>query len=145
MVSSTIGLGFLLFFIVGFLQLSMVLAALASLINRTEDSGSVSVPLAIPIITALLVAVAALDVPDAPWVVVMSFVPLIAPFVMFARIAVSDVPFGQMVISLEINVVALCLIAIGAGKVYRVGMLLLRALTEPQADVERHPVVGGPG
>ncbi len=122
--SPTVVVAFLVFFVIGFLQLSLVFAALASLINRTEDLGSVSVPLAIPIITALLVAVAALDVPDAPWVVAMSYVPLIAPFVMFSRIAVSDVPLSQIVVSVELNAVVLCLIAIGAGKVYRVGMLM---------------------
>lgn len=115
---------FIVFLIVGFLQLSTLFAAMASLINRTEDLGSVAMPLVMPVVIALFVAMAALDAPDASWVVGLSFVPLLAPFVMFARIAVSDVAAWQIALSLAINLAALVGIALLAGKVYRVGLLL---------------------
>jgi ABC-2 type transport system permease protein len=123
-ISPMVVIAFLLFFIIGFLQLSTVLAAFASLVNRTEDLGSIIGPLVLSLVTALFVSMAALGAPEASWAVGASFVPLFAPFVMFARIAVSDVPAWQIVLSLAINLVALWLIAIFAGKLYRVGMLL---------------------
>ena len=92
--------------------------------NRTEDIGSISTPLIFAVIAALFVAIAALGTPDAPWAVTCSFIPLISSFVMFARIAVGNVPLWQLILSLGINVVALWFIAMFAGKVYRVGMLL---------------------
>jgi ABC-2 type transport system permease protein len=116
--------GFLVYFIIGFLQLSTLLAGCASLINRTEDLGSINGPLMIPIVAALFIAMAALGAPDASFAVVTSMVPLLSPFVMFARIAVSNVPLWQIGLSLSINLVALYFIAILAGKIYRVGMLL---------------------
>lgn len=115
---------FLAFFIIGFLQLSTLFAAAASLINRTEDLGSIALPLVMPIVFAFIIAIAALSSPDAPLAVVCSYLPLIAPFVMFARIAVSNVPLWQVVLSIGINLVALYVIAVLAGKIYRVGMLL---------------------
>ena len=115
---------FAAFFIIGFLQLSTLFAALASMINRTEDMGSISGPVLIPVISAFFIAMAALGVPNAPWVVGTSFLPLFAPFVMFARIAVSDVPAWQTALSLAINVATLCAIAVLGGRIYRVGMLL---------------------
>ncbi|MBV8636619.1 MAG: ABC transporter permease [Candidatus Eremiobacteraeota bacterium] len=115
---------FFIFFLIGFLQVSTIFAAMASLINRTEDLGSVTGPLAIPVVAALFIAIGALGTPDAPWAVVTSFVPIIAPFIMFARIAVSYVPFWQIGLSLLVNLAALYLIAVFAGKIYRVGMLL---------------------
>ena len=115
---------FLIWFIIGFLQLSTLFAGAASLINRTEDLGSISFPLVMPIVAAFLIAITGLSAPDTPLVVVCSFVPLLAPFVMFVRIAVSNVPLWQIATSLAINLVALYLIAILAGKIYRVGMLL---------------------
>jgi ABC-2 type transport system permease protein len=115
---------FLLFFALGFLQLSTMLAAFASLINRTEDLGSIAAPVFPLIIAALFIALPALRSPDASWAVLFSFVPLFAPFVMFARIAVSNVALWQIVASLLINAGALWLIAVFAGKLYRVGMLL---------------------
>ena len=115
---------FLLFFIIGFLQLSTMFAGAASLINRTEDLGSIALPLVMPIVFAFIIAIAALGSPDAPLAVICSYLPLVAPFVMFARIAVSNVPLWQVALSIGINLVALYAIAILAGKIYRVGMLL---------------------
>ncbi|HEY5257526.1 MAG TPA: ABC transporter permease [Candidatus Baltobacteraceae bacterium] len=115
---------FVLFFFLGFLQLATLFAGVGSLINRTEDLGSISLPLIVPVMAGFVISIAALDAPDVSWVVATSFVPLLAPFVMFARIAVSDVPLWQIGTSLIINAVALWGIAWMAGKLYRVGMLL---------------------
>ncbi|GAC1392582.1 MAG: ABC transporter permease [Vulcanimicrobiaceae bacterium] len=116
-------LAFGAFFLIGYLQLSTLFAAFASMINRVEDLGSVSYPLVMPVVGALFLAMYALGVPNAPIVLVTSFVPILAPFTMFARIAVSVVPTWQIVLSFAINIAAIWLIAIGAGKIYRVGMM----------------------
>jgi ABC-2 type transport system permease protein len=115
---------FLIWFVIGILQLSTLFAAFASLINRTEDLGSIALPLVMPIVAAFLIAITGLAAPDAPLVVACSYIPLLAPFVMFVRMTVSTVPFWQVGLSLAINLAALYLIAIFAGKIYRVGMLL---------------------
>ena len=116
-------LAFAAFFVIGYLQLSTLFAAFASMINRTEDLGSVSGPLVMPIVGAFLVAMYALGFPNSPVVVATSFIPLVAPFTMFARIAISVVPLWQIALSLFINVAAIWAIAIAAGKIYRVGMM----------------------
>lgn len=115
---------FLILFLLGFGQLSMLMAGLGSLVNRTEDLGSVSIPVVMPVVFAFILAITAIQVPDLPWIVGVSFLPLVSPFVMFARIAVTDVPVWQIVLCVAINAVALWAIAIAAGKLYRVGMLL---------------------
>lgn len=121
--SVDIGL-FVLFFLIGYLQMSTMFAAIASLVNRTEDIGSIGAPFFIPIVAALLIAMTALQAPDAPFIVAASFVPLVAPFVMFARIVVSSVPLWQLALSLAINLGAIYAIAVLGGKIYRIGMLL---------------------
>lgn len=115
---------FFVFFLIGFLQISTIFAAMASLINRTEDLGSITGPLALPVVVALFVAIYALGAPDAPGAITSSFIPIVSAFVMFARIAVSNVPAWQIALSLLINLAALYLIALFAGKIYRVGMLM---------------------
>ncbi|HEY5341003.1 MAG TPA: ABC transporter permease [Candidatus Aquilonibacter sp.] len=124
LISPAVILAFLIFFAIGFFQLSTLFAAGASLINRTEDLGSITMPLVLPVVGALFIAIAALGAPDSTLSVTTSFIPILAPFVMFARIAVSNVPLWQILTSLAINLAALYLIAIFAGKVYRVGMLM---------------------
>lgn len=116
--------GFAVFFLIGYLQMAVMFAAIGSLINRTEDIGSIGGPFFIPVIAALLIATTALAVPDAPLVVATSFIPIVAPFVMFSRIVVSSVPLWQIALSLAINLAAICAFALLGGKIYRIGMLL---------------------
>jgi ABC-2 type transport system permease protein len=78
----------------------------------------------VPVVGGFIIAISALAVPDSPAVVVTSFIPLIAPFVMFARIVVSSVPAWQIAASLAINIAAIYVIALLGGRIYRVGMLL---------------------
>jgi len=130
-VSSSDIAGFVVFFIIGFVQTSTLFAAVGSLINRTEDLGSLSGPLFLPVVAAFIIAMSALAVPDSPAVVVTSFVPLIAPFVMFARIVVSSVPAWQVGVSLAINIAAIYAIAVIGGRIYRVGMLLYGRAPKP--------------
>ncbi|HTD33192.1 MAG TPA: ABC transporter permease [Candidatus Elarobacter sp.] len=117
-------LAFLAFFAVGFAQYGVLYAAAASLINRTEDLGTVAGPLVIPVVAGIILAQLGLQFPNSPNVVVCSLIPLISPFVMFTRIAVSNVPVWQVALSLALNVGAAVLLAWASGKVYRVGLLL---------------------
>ena len=117
-------LAFVAFFVIGFAQYGVLYAAAASLINRTEDLGSVVGPLVVPVVIAFILATIGMQVPNDPKIVVCSMLPLISPFVMFARVAVTDVPAWQLGISLAVNMGSAALLAWGAGKVYRVGLLL---------------------
>jgi ABC-2 type transport system permease protein len=75
-------------------------------------------------VLGIILAQVALQFPNSPNMVICSLIPLISPFVMFTRVAVSDVPAWQLVLSLAINVGTAVLLAWLSGKIYRVGMLL---------------------
>jgi ABC-2 type transport system permease protein len=124
LVSPVEAIGFVVLFLLGFLQYSLLFAAVGSLINRTEDLGSVSLPIVLPIVAGLLLSMTALQTPDSTWATAASFVPLLSPFVLFARIAMSNVPIAQLALGFAINLAAVFAIAALAGKLYRVGMLL---------------------
>jgi len=115
---------FVAFFTVGFAQYGVLYAAAASLINRTEDLGSVAAPLVVPVIAGILLAQFGLQFPNSPQMAIVSFIPLVSPFVMFTREVVSNVPLWQLALSLAINVATAVALAYLAGKVYRVGLLL---------------------
>jgi ABC-2 type transport system permease protein len=125
-------LWFIVFFVIGFVQCAVLFAAGGSLVNRSEDVGSISGPLYIPIIGAYIIAQFALQYPNAPNVVAFSFVPLLAPFVMFTRVVVGSVPAWQLVVSISINVLAAVALAWFSGRVYRVGMLLYGRFPSPR-------------
>jgi ABC-2 type transport system permease protein len=128
-------LWFVVFFIIGFVQCAVLFAAAGSLVNRSEDVGSVSGPLYIPIVGAYIIAQFALQYPNAPNVVIFSFVPIVAPFVMFTRVVVGSVPAWQLVLSVSLNVLAAVALAWLGGRVYRVGMLMYGRLPSPRQIV----------
>ncbi|MBV8149949.1 MAG: ABC transporter permease, partial [Candidatus Eremiobacteraeota bacterium] len=115
---------FLVFFALGYFQYATAFAAGASLISRTEDLGSVTGPMMLPVIIGFFIAQYALLTPDSQVSVVASLIPLLSPFVMFTRIVVTAVPPWQIALSIVLNVAALGAIVLAAGKLYRVGMLL---------------------
>ena len=119
-------------FLLALLQLSTIFAGVASMVNRTEDLGSLSGPLVIPVVFALFAAMTAIDVPNAPWAVACSFIPIVSPFVLFARIAVSNVPGWEIALAFLVNLMALGAIAYGSAKLYRVGMLLYGRSPSPR-------------
>jgi ABC-2 type transport system permease protein len=112
------------FFLVGFVQYAVLYAAAASLINRTEDLGTVAGPLVVPVVLGFVLAQFGLEAPNSSAVAIFSQVPLLAPFVMFTRIAVTNVPVWQIVVSLVVNLAAAVALAWLSGKIYRVGLLL---------------------
>jgi ABC-2 type transport system permease protein len=123
-ITPTLVILFVVLFVIALFQLTTMFAGVASMINRAEDIGSLSGPLVIPVVLGFIAAIAALEVPDAKWAVICSFIPMVSPFVLFARIAVSNVPAIQIALALTVNIVALVATALAVGKVYRVGMLL---------------------
>ena len=115
---------FFAFFVLGYFQYAAIYAAAASLVSRTEELGSVSTPLILPLLGAFLVAQYALESPNAPIVTICSFVPFLSPFVAFTRLAVTEVPAWQIALALGVNALTVVACFWVAGKVYRVGMLL---------------------
>jgi ABC-2 type transport system permease protein len=116
--------GFVGFFVLGFAQTAVLFAGIGSLVNRTEDLGALSGPLFLPVIAAFVIAIMALSSPDAPFAVVSSLVPILSPFVMFTRLAVSSVPTVQLAAAALIDVLAVAILSLVGGRLYRVGMLL---------------------
>ena len=112
------------FFLVGFVQYAVLYAAAASLINRTEDLGAVAGPLVAPVVLGFALAQFGVLAPNSATVAIFSQIPLLAPFVMFARIAVASVPAWQIVLSLVVNLTVAVALAWLSGKIYRVGLLL---------------------
>jgi ABC-2 type transport system permease protein len=123
-VSGGVIIAFILFFLIGFMQYATLYAAAASLINRTEDLGSVAAPLIVPVVGGFFLAQYALAFPQSTNVAILSQIPLVSPFVMFTRMSVTAVPHWQIFLSLAINGFATLVIIWAAGKVYRVGLLL---------------------
>jgi len=77
-----------------------------------------------PIIAAYVLAIFALQFPDLTVVVWGSMIPLVSPLLMFTRISTTDVPAWQIAVSIGGSLLAIWVLTLLAGKLYRVGVLM---------------------
>jgi ABC-2 type transport system permease protein len=123
---------FAIFFVLGYLQYATIYAAAGSLVSRTEELGAVATPVILPVVGAFLIANFALVQPASPIVIASSFIPFLSPFVIFTRVAISEVPAWQIALAVIVNIATVAACFWAAGRVYRVGMLLYGRLPSPR-------------
>ena len=122
--SSSINLGstalwVIIWFIVGFTMYALALGALAALVSRQEDVGSVTAP-----VMTLMMVPYIIGVSIAPWdptnplVVWLSFVPFCAPLLMPMRIALGEVEPWEVALSLGLSLALIPVLVWLAGRVY---------------------------
>jgi ABC-2 type transport system permease protein len=109
----------LIWFMVGFVLLALLIAALASLVSRQEDVGQVIAPaiglLVLPYIVGI--SIAPWD-PTNPIVTWMSFIPFCSALIMPMRIALGVAPTWQILVSLAISLALVPVLVWFAGRVY---------------------------
>ena len=122
--SSSIDLGatalwVIIWFVVGFSMYALALAALAALVSRQEDVGSVTAPIMtlmmIPYIIGI--SIAPWD-PTNPLVVWLSYVPFCAPMLMPMRIALGEVAPWEIALSLGLSLALIPVLVWLAGRIY---------------------------
>ncbi|TAM57319.1 MAG: ABC transporter permease [Chloroflexota bacterium] len=111
-------LGYLVWFVLGFLFYAAAYASLAALVSRPEEVQSAIAPFTIFQIGAYLLAYAYLANPSNPLVLVASVLPPFAPILMAVRISGGDVPIWQQGLALILIVAAIGGLIWLAGRVY---------------------------
>ena len=109
----------LCWYLIGFLLISTVLAATASLVSRQEDLGNVLAPTTVLLVVPFLVGFNLLrSDPGAPLVEVLSLIPPFGPILMPARTALGTAPAWQVGVSLALTVAALAVLVWLGGRIY---------------------------
>ena len=112
------------FFLLALVLYAFVYAAAGSLVSRQEDVQQLAMPLSFLTMAGYLLAIIGLGSIAARWVVVLSFVPFLSPFVMVARIMVGSAEPWEIAVSLALLVVSIGVVAVLAERVYDAGVLL---------------------
>lgn len=114
----------LVFFILGYLLYAGLFASGGAMLSNEQDVQQVMMPIVILIIIPVMVLPAAIDTPNAAWVVGMSLVPFFSPVLMLARVSVTQVPAWELAAALLILVATIVAVTWAAGRIYRVGILM---------------------
>ncbi len=114
---------FIFYFITGYLLYASVFAAIGSAVDNETETQQFMLPVTIPIIIGLMVAMGTMQNPESPVAFWCSLIPLTSPIVMMARIPFG-VPFWQIGISMLLMVVTFIFFVWMAAKIYRTGILM---------------------
>ena len=114
---------FIFYFITGYLLYASIFAAIGSAVDNETETQQFMLPVTIPIILALMVAMGTMRNPESSLSFWCSLIPLTSPIVMMARIPFG-VPIWQLAVSMAIMVVTFIAFVWMAAKVYRTGILM---------------------
>ena len=116
----------LVFFVLGFLVYAFIFGAVGSTVSKLEDINTAVMPITLLFIFGFMVVVFsfASGTVDNILMKVCSYIPFTAPIAMFARIAMSTVPWYEITICISVLTLSVVFIGIISAKIYRVGVLL---------------------
>jgi len=114
---------FIFYFITGYLLYASIFAAIGSAVDNETETQQFMLPVTIPIILALMVAMGTMQNPESSLSFWCSMIPLTSPIVMIARIPFG-VPYWQLAVSMFLMVITFIAFVWMAAKVYRTGILM---------------------
>ncbi|TAL71642.1 MAG: ABC transporter permease, partial [Bacteroidetes bacterium] len=114
---------FIFYFITGYLLYASVFAAIGSAVDNETETQQFMLPVTIPIILGLMVAMGTMQNPESSLSFWCSLIPLTSPIVMMARLPFG-VPYWQILASMAIMLVTFAGFVWMAAKVYRTGILM---------------------
>jgi ABC-2 type transport system permease protein len=114
---------FIFYFVTGYLLYASVFAAIGSAVDNETETQQFMLPVTIPIILALMVAMGTMQNPESSLSFWCSMIPLTSPIVMMARIPF-HVPGWQIAISMVLMLITFAAFVWMAAKVYRTGILM---------------------
>jgi ABC-2 type transport system permease protein len=114
----------LLFFVLGYTFYSSLYAAAGAMVNSEQEAQQMVQPLILPLVaTALLIQPVVLN-PTGPLARAASLVPLSAPVIMPLRMALTPVPWSEVLLA-ALSTALACAGAVWlAARIYRVGLLM---------------------
>ncbi len=128
----------LVWFLLGYAMYSVVLAALAALVSRQEDVGTVITPVILVMVIPYMVGVTmGLQDPTNPVVVNLSLFPFFSPFLMPIRVATGTVEAWQLALSLGLTLAVIPVLVWLAGKIYGNAVLRTGARVSLRAALRR--------
>jgi ABC-2 type transport system permease protein len=114
---------FIFYFITGYFLYASVFAAIGSAVDNETDTQQFMLPVTIPIILGLMVAMGTMQNPESSLSFWFSIIPFTSPIVMMARIPFG-VPYWQIALSMGLMIVTFIAFVWMAAKVYRTGILM---------------------
>lgn len=114
---------FIVFFLLGYLLYSSLFAAVGSAADSETDTQQLMLPITAPIMIAYIIMFHTWRSPDSVLSVVSSIIPFFSPILMVTRIAITEVPFWQIGLSIVLMLLTFAGTMWLSARIYKVGIL----------------------
>jgi ABC-2 type transport system permease protein len=112
-----------LYFILGYLFYAAVFIALGSPLTTEQEAQQVSSYLVMLLVLPIVLALPAIQNPDATWIRVLTFIPFLTPTMMALRIPVQTPPPAEILATVGVMIVSIVAAMWVAGRIFRVALL----------------------
>lgn len=115
----------LFLFIVGFFSILFMFAGLSSFATKPEDANIVATPLVLVTLVVFMInlSVVGTNYINIPIMKVISYIPIISPFLLYSRYAIYGLSNFEIVFGVITNIMGAALLIWMAAKIYRAGTL----------------------
>jgi len=117
-------IAFTVFFLLGFVLYATLYAAAGSMVSRIEDVQQAVGPLIYLAMAGYFISFVAMNIPDEPWVKIASLVPFFSPYLMPARMLLSNVAAWEVLLAVLLLAVTVVGAIWVASRIYSAGVLL---------------------
>lgn len=114
----------LLYFLLGFVLYAALFIAFGSLVSTEQDAQQITAYLSMLMMLPVVGAIIAGQNPDNPVLVVLSFIPVLTPQMMFVRLPITTPPAWEIALSLSILSLSILVVTWMAARLFRIGILL---------------------
>lgn len=117
------GVLLLVYFVLGYLLYAAVFIGLGSPVSTEQEAQQTTSYLVLVLLFPLMLAIPALQNPDALWLKVLSYVPLLTPTMMALRVSISDPSAAEIASTILLLLVSVWGGMWVAGRIFRVAIL----------------------
>ncbi len=114
---------FVFYFLAGYFIYATLFAAVGSAVDQEADAQQLTTPITLPVILTIMFIGSVVSAPNSALSVGLSLFPLFTPIIMVVRIAATDVPWWQIVLSMLLVGATFVGTIWIASRVYRIGIL----------------------
>ncbi len=113
----------LIYFVLGYLFYAAVFIAAGSPLTNEQEAQQVTSYLTLILIIPLVIALPAMQSPNAGWIKVLTFIPFLTAPMMAVRIPVQTPSTGEIVLTIALLLVSIYVAMWAAGRIFRVAIL----------------------
>jgi ABC-2 type transport system permease protein len=114
---------FLIFFSLGFLLYAAAYAAVGAMCSTTQDASQMQMPVMMFVLVGFFSVFALIRDPNGTAAHVLSFVPMLTPFVIPMRYSISPLDPLELLLAIGVTVLGVLAVVWLAARIYRVGIL----------------------